>query len=373
MDKLPDGDYLLSGKRVHAVFKISHKDGSIVWRLGGKDSDFIFEDDTVFSGQHDVRLVSQNKTHTLISMMDNAVSAHWVSVSNPNSRGLIISLNTETMTARTVTIYDHPWGVGNYAPERGNFQILPNGNAFAVWTNKALYSEHAPDGKVLAEARIISGLKTYRGYKFPWKGHPQAPPDVHSQVVASEDGSVWTIVHVSWNGDTEVGKWNVYQTDVDGKESRLLATTNRTGFETPITISGYAPFVKVDAVDRDGKKRKESRSHVAETVAMRNREGSIMSIPGEDGSFDGWEADAEDVTGGSKSVWKEPWTNPTVTFFAGILFCCATGITVWLVLRYWSRCALQRKQVAYAPLQNKEDELGMEENDKLVDEKREAQ
>lgn len=40
IEKLPDGDYLLSGRRTYAVYKISHKDGSIVWRLGGKKSDF---------------------------------------------------------------------------------------------------------------------------------------------------------------------------------------------------------------------------------------------------------------------------------------------------------------------------------------------
>lgn len=39
LDKCPDGDLLLSIRHSDTIYKISH-DGSIVWRLGGKKSDF---------------------------------------------------------------------------------------------------------------------------------------------------------------------------------------------------------------------------------------------------------------------------------------------------------------------------------------------
>lgn len=39
VDKCPDGDLLLSIRHTDALYKISH-DGSIVWRFGGKTSDF---------------------------------------------------------------------------------------------------------------------------------------------------------------------------------------------------------------------------------------------------------------------------------------------------------------------------------------------
>lgn len=40
VDKFADGDYLISSKALDTIFKVSHIDGSIVWRLGGRKSDF---------------------------------------------------------------------------------------------------------------------------------------------------------------------------------------------------------------------------------------------------------------------------------------------------------------------------------------------
>ena len=53
VDKFPDGDYLFSGRHSDTVYKISHKDGSIVWRLSGRGENGNFELSDHFSGQHD--------------------------------------------------------------------------------------------------------------------------------------------------------------------------------------------------------------------------------------------------------------------------------------------------------------------------------
>ena len=57
-----------------AIYKISGKDGSIIWRLGGKLSDF--EADFNFSSQHTAKFYSQNSSVTVISFLDNA-SDEW--------------------------------------------------------------------------------------------------------------------------------------------------------------------------------------------------------------------------------------------------------------------------------------------------------
>lgn len=353
VEKLPDGDYLVSGRRTYAIYKISHKDGSILWRLGGKKSDFQFAEGTHFTGQHDVRCLSQNSTHMLITMMDNALGPHWTDITNPNSRGLVLSVNTETMTATEVSKYDHPYGVGAYAPERGNFQTLPNGNAFVSWTKDALHSEHSPDGELIAEAKFPSGLKTYRSYKFPWVGRPQSPPDVHSQVVAaSVGGELHTLVHVSWNGDTQAAKWNLYKTNADGSTSELLGSTGRSGFETAITYKGYAPFVKVDAVDRDGNGLEKSKSHVAQTIAMPDSTGSIVRIS-------------------ANNTWLGISSSPIFTFIGGILFCSAAALSAYGVWKICGRRVFwrRRKQRLYAALNDSNDGRYCPEGDGLLERK----
>ena len=133
-------------------------------------SDFKWIGDGQFGGQHDARCHTQNETHMLISLMDNANGPGEPRITNDYSRGLLISLRTDSdpMTAQIVAHYDHPWK--SYAPARGNFQTLPNGNAFIGWSIRALQSEHRPDNKLLMEANLKPGLKTYRSYKFPWVG-----------------------------------------------------------------------------------------------------------------------------------------------------------------------------------------------------------
>ena len=89
------------------MYKISAKDGSVVWRFGGKKSDFEFNDH--FSGQHNARVQMQNSTHTLISFLDNAFapSQHPVHT-NDYSRGLLVSLRTDKspMTAEILERYE---------------------------------------------------------------------------------------------------------------------------------------------------------------------------------------------------------------------------------------------------------------------------
>jgi len=68
--KFANGDLLVSIRYTCALYRISRDSGEIVWRLGGKKSDF--EQDFTFLGQHDARVISQNDTVTVISFFDNA-------------------------------------------------------------------------------------------------------------------------------------------------------------------------------------------------------------------------------------------------------------------------------------------------------------
>lgn len=253
VDKLPDGDYVYSGRLTDTIYKISAKDKSIVWRLGGKFSDFKF--DGHFSGQHHVRVVSQNETHTVISMLDNAIRPGEPHITHPWSRGMIIALRTDTqpMTAHVVKTYNHPQGA--HSPGRGNFQLMESGNMFGAWWNNSRISEHSPDGKLVMEAQLKCMMRSYRAYKFPWVGKPKSPPDVYSMAVASgSDGDLYSNVttraFASWNGATEVARWSLYGTDANGRSRKWLSSVPRNGFETEISYRGYASHIMVEAVDK---------------------------------------------------------------------------------------------------------------------------
>ena len=110
MDKFPDKDYLLSAQHTDTLYKISHKDSSIVWRLGGTKSDFEFVGPSAhFLRQHHGRVMTQNETHTVISLFDNAVGDGFDEhPTNDYSRGLIMLLDTVSMKASVITEYRHP-------------------------------------------------------------------------------------------------------------------------------------------------------------------------------------------------------------------------------------------------------------------------
>lgn len=255
IDKFPDGDYLISSRHTDTLYKVSHVDGSIVWRLGGKKSDFQIEGEAKFSRQHHARYREQNETHTIISVFDNAHGSGAKITEHPTnkiSRGLVLSLRTDTipMTAELLHHYDHPRD--DVTNSRGSLSYLPNGNVFMGWTYSSRQSEHAADGRLLMEARFKHGAAhSYRNYKYEWVGRPAHPPDVHSAAVEMSDNTS-TVVHVSWNGATEVANWNLYKTNPIGSAKQLVASTPRQGFESVLTYDRYASFVIVEAVDEQG-------------------------------------------------------------------------------------------------------------------------
>lgn len=330
------GDYLISGRLTDAIYKISGEDGSIVWRFGGKDSDFVFSDH--FSGQHDARVLDHNATHTVISFLDNAIRPGEPHTTNDQSRGMIISLRTDTkpMTAVVLQRYNHPHG--DYAPGRGNFQILDNGNAFLGWWIRSLISEHAPDGTLLMEASLLPNLKSYRSYKFPWTGRPVQRPDVHSEaVVVVEDGHageqvIRTTVHVSWNGATDVSSWNLYETTANGNSKKLIASIPRQGFESALAYNGFLSHVILEGIDHNATAL--GQSVVVKTVLSAPLQefinvGNVIQRPNSSGNRSGtvpWLAEVPAAPG-----------NSFVAFVGGMFTCVLVAWVLRALRHLWNR------------------------------------
>lgn len=319
MDKTPEGDYLWSSRHCDTIFKLSGKDGHIIWRLGGKKSDFKHVgSDMIFSRQHNIRQRSKNSTHTIITILDNAKGVDKQAPTWPFSRGMQIALDEKHMTATVERTYPHPDGVGGWAPRRGNYQILTNGNIFMGWSERAKQSEHAPDGTLVMEAVFKTRwLGGYRNYKFPFVGHPTEPPVAHSQAFATPNNSTVTTVHVSWNGATEVRKWNLYRTVANGQVDVLVATAEKLGFETVLSWGGYASYIIAEALDKNGTVL--GRSSVMKTFAHPNVTAEAVK------EEESW---LEELLGENQGLFSKIVGNPTVAFFLGVLFTVAANYAV---------------------------------------------
>ena len=217
----------------------------------------------------------QNESHTMISLFDNAHGDGPPQAEIPTndiSRGLLFALRTDTspMTADLLQHYDHPRG--GISNSRGSMQFLPNENIFMGWTYSSRQSEHTRDGKLLMEAFFRFGeAHSYRNYKFPWVGRPSQPPDVDSRGVDKhENAPLTTMIHVSWNGATDVKTWQLYKSTADGKVMQLLGSTLRQGFETAFNYNGFAAYVILEALDEHGVAIPHGRSEVIKTTPPKN-------------------------------------------------------------------------------------------------------
>lgn len=185
---------LISARRTSTVYKVDLKTGEVVWRLGGKKSDFKIGEGARFAYQHDAR----HHPGGVFTAFDNRGASM-----NEESRGLVLKVDEEAMTAdfaHEYTLPEKPFGI-----YMGDVQILPNSNVFVGWGSAPYLAEFTREGKVLFEARFPPEVESYRAFRLPWSGHPDDAP-----AVAAERGSGDKVtVYASWNGTTEVAGWRV--------------------------------------------------------------------------------------------------------------------------------------------------------------------
>lgn len=246
VDKNADGDYLISARYTNTIYKISGKDGSIIWRFGGKYSDFKL-DGFNFSSQHDARWRSEDGTTTVITFFNNHSDGE--SKTANTSAAMEVALNTDSMTATLVNELPRP--DGRLTNLRGNVQRLDNGHTFVCWSENTYISEFDETGNLVMQAQMQSHrFSTYRAYKFNFTGTPSEPIALKAFVYGVTPETSTTVYYVSWNGATEVARWKFYTAD-DGTPT-YLGTAKRAGFETMFMSTGASRRVMVEAVDVNG-------------------------------------------------------------------------------------------------------------------------
>ena len=233
-----DGNFLVSGRNNDAVYKINRATGKIIWRLGGKRSDFNLSKASHFVGQHHARLQPDGS----ITLFDNGQPPQ------PRRPARALWLNVDSSHRKVSVRHSYRYPKTLYSGSQGSMQVLGNArDVFVGWGgNHPQLTEFDYKGNVIFNARFKPGDDTYRAFRYPWDAQPDRAPDI----AASRSGGN-TNVWASWNGATGVAQWQV----LAGSNPNALvpaATVSRTGFETHATVSGSPQYVAVRALGPHG-------------------------------------------------------------------------------------------------------------------------
>ena len=144
IDEDTDGNLLVSARNTHAVYKLDRRTGEIIWRLGGKRSDFAMRRGTRFAWQHDAR----RRPDGTITLFDNEAAPQ----AGPESRALVLRLDLRRMRATLVRSLTHRPRL--LAATQGNVQLLSGGHYFVGWGARPYFTEYDAGGTVLPRPTI---------------------------------------------------------------------------------------------------------------------------------------------------------------------------------------------------------------------------
>jgi hypothetical protein len=240
IDLEPDGDVFISARSTWAGYQLEGASGKIAWRLGGTNSSFKMGPGTKTAWQHDGRILADGE----VTFFDDG--------SNPpvhsESRAIRVALDFTTHEARLVKAFTHP-NPPLLSSSQGNMQTLASGNVVVEFGGVPEMTEFAEDGSLLFDAHLPYDMASYRGYRYPWSGRPLSPPTVLATLNNTDEE---TIVHMSWNGASEVASWRVLAGLHEGSLT-AQATIVPTGFESSTMLPKKYEYVAVQALSSDGR------------------------------------------------------------------------------------------------------------------------
>ena len=229
-----DGNLLVSARNTHTIYKLDRRSGAIVWRIGGKRSDFAIASDAAFAWQHDAR----RQPDGAISLFDNGDGGA--------SRALLLDVDERGRRVGLRRAFTRP--SPTFADSQGNVQVLPDGNVFVGWGARPYVSEFAPSGELVFDAQIGAPSISYRAYRAPWASVGAGAP-----AVAARRAGTHTNVYVSWNGDTRVERWTALVGSGASAVLRPLAPVARSGFETVLEVPAAVTRVRALGSDAGGR------------------------------------------------------------------------------------------------------------------------
>jgi hypothetical protein len=233
----PDGNLIISARNTCTVYKIARPSGELLWRLGGKRSSFEMGPGATFWWQHHAR----PRGTEALSLFDDGGTPQ----KEPQSRGILLNLDTAAMRATLSRSYTHPGKL--LAANQGSMQLLADNRVLVGWGDLPYFTEFAENGTLLYDGRFPAGDQSYRAFTASWTGHPTDKP----ALVARANQAGGTDLYASWNGATELSGWTVL-TGATATQLSKAGTQGRAGFETTITVNSAGPYFAVTANDSSG-------------------------------------------------------------------------------------------------------------------------
>ncbi len=249
IDVLPDGNLLICARNTWCVYKLDRRTGDVIWRLGGKRSDFAMGHGAQFAWAHDARWRTDGRMTIFDDGFDGRTKSHAL------SRGLVLAVDERPRRVTVDRAYTH---AGILTSSMGNVQTLPDGHVLVGFGNVPYSTEFDPDGRVVADLRMPGGQHSYRSYRLPWSA---LGADVPTAVVRRDRRSGRATLYVSWNGATRVRSWRV-DGGASGSASavmRAVATVPSGGFETSVALGHAGGVVRAVALDAGGRELARSR------------------------------------------------------------------------------------------------------------------
>lgn len=232
-----DGNLLISSRHTDAIYKVDRDTGRVIWRLGGRHSDFTFGPGARFHAQHDVRRQPDGD----ITLFDN---------SNPPQKrdhSRLVRLHVDP-TTRKVTLawsVEHPLGLSS--DSQGSAQTLPDGDVLSAWGSEPFITRFSENGDVRFDAHFPLKTDEYRAWQAPWSGRPRGRPAISAEKVDDQLSA-----YASWNGATEVARWQLLAGN-RRDHLRPVASSPRAGFETVLTTTAeHHRYVAARALSSDG-------------------------------------------------------------------------------------------------------------------------
>ncbi len=230
------GDLLVSLRHTWTLYKVDLKTGGIVWRMGGKRSQFTVGPGASFAWQHAAFPLPAGQ----LLVFDNEAAATQAHAAT--SQGLVLQVDETSRTVTLIHRFVHP---GVLASSQGDVQALPGGDYLVGWGAAPFVSEYFSSGSLVWEARFRKTDQSYRAFKYLWTGHSVQPPAVVAHRAAGG-----AAVSMSWNGATQVAEWQVLAGPTR-TSLHAVATVARTGFETTATAP-RAAYYEVRPLAADG-------------------------------------------------------------------------------------------------------------------------
>jgi hypothetical protein len=239
IQQLAGGRVLISARDTSAIYELDQATGRILWTLSGKASSFRMAPGARFFFQHDAKLLPGDR----VSLFDDEGGPPFKA---PASRGLILRLDPRRHTASVLHQYRRPGHT--LADSEGSLGALTGGDALVGFGSEPNFSLFSPRGRLLFDASLPVDDGSYRVFGAPWTATPSTRPSLS----AERRSATRVTVYASWNGATDVRRWQVLAGAGTGR-LRVVASTSDAGFETQTRLTTAATTFAVRALGAGGR------------------------------------------------------------------------------------------------------------------------